>query len=479
MDRWACVDAFSFPLQVLLSLHPEWLELPVAVLDRDHPRGSLLHLNKVARAARLQIGMRYGQALALVPHLRAEALDSEQLNTRADAIAETLQDFSPHVERDREMPGLFWLDASGLSRIYPTWQDWVEPLKSRLREEHQIYVAIVIGFHRFHTFAVARSTQRSGTFATPEDERREAEKIPLHKLGLSSKILKLTSRLGVHTVGDFLELPPEGLRRRLGPRAYRLYRLATGDLKEPLSAFHLDEVHSHTDHLDHAEKNSTRLLFLIKRNLHPLVDALEKNDEKLVRLDLLLHRRKADPIRADIRPAEPTTDTLLLLDLVRLKLETLAIATGITDIDLTAHGEKTVTEQLHLFAEKPPRDIQAANRALARLRAEFGDQAVLRVIPEEAHLPESRFSLQPLETLRLPEAEEPLGRPAIRRFFPAPIALHHEPKSLIRAGPHTISGGWWVRAVHRDYHLVETPDHRLLWVFYDHRRQRWYLHAEF
>ncbi len=480
MDRWACVDAFSFPLQILLSLHPEWIDDPVAVLDRDHSRGRLTHLNRHARSARLHRGMRYGQALALLPDLRADTIDEALRDERSEKIARTLSEFSPRIERDDDHPGIFWLDASGLETLYGQWQQWVEPLRKRLREDHKIYVCVVIGFSRFGTFAIARATRSSGAFESAASERRAAGAVSLRQLDLKPSLLQLTRRLGIDTVDEFLALPAEGIQRRFGDEAFRLYRRARGDLRAPSTAFHASEEPSQTDHLDHAERDTNRLLFRIKRLLHRLLSTLEKEGEKLTRLVLTLHRDDGDSIHDEISPAEPTLDILLLLDLLRLRLETLPISSGITDIELKAHGEQTTTEQMSLFADHSHRDIDAANRALARLRAEFGDDAVLQVTPRPGHLPESRFDLERLDELRLPDASATSGPgPAIRRFFPSPIHLQTPPDTPIRAGPHTISGGWWIRQIHRDYHLLTTDDHRLLWVFYDHRRKRWYLHGEF
>ena len=484
MDRWACVDAFAFPLQVLLSLHPEWLEHPVAVLDRDHPRGRLQWLNQHGKTAGLRKGMPYGQALSLVAHLRAEAIDAALLKKRSEKVVETLREFSPRVESSTDTPGLFWLDASGLQRLHPDWKTWVGPLRHRLREEHHLYVAVVIGFHRFHTFALARSTRQSGLFLSPESEQEATAAIPLADLDLGPSALELTRRLGIHTVGELLSLPPESLRRRIGPEAFRLYRLARGDREEPLTNFEKKEHPAHLDHLDHAEKNNHRLLFLIKRYLHPLLEALLKRGEKLVALDLTLFFRDADPLPTEIRPAEPTDDALLILELVRLRLESISLEPGVISLGLLARGERSETRQMQLFVEASSRDLDAANRALARIRAEFGDDAVRQIRLHNAHLPEARFSLAPLEKLSIPTSappEDPSStsfRPAVRRFFPAPIHLSHPPTAS-RAGPHIISGGWWVRPIHRAYHLVETRDHRLLWIFFDQSRSRWYVHAEF
>ena len=40
-------------------------------------------------------------------------------------------------------------------------------------------------------------------------------------------------------------------------------------------------------------------------------------------------------------------------------------------------------------------------------------------------------------------------------------------------GPYLISGGWWQRAVWREYHYAETENGEIFWVYYDRTRRRW------
>jgi protein ImuB len=42
-------------------------------------------------------------------------------------------------------------------------------------------------------------------------------------------------------------------------------------------------------------------------------------------------------------------------------------------------------------------------------------------------------------------------------------------------GPYVVSGSWWRRPEHRDYHFAETRQGELLWVFFDRARRRWFL----
>ena len=45
-------------------------------------------------------------------------------------------------------------------------------------------------------------------------------------------------------------------------------------------------------------------------------------------------------------------------------------------------------------------------------------------------------------------------------------------------GPYIVSGGWWVREVHREYYFAETESGEILWIYYDKRRRSWFLHGE-
>jgi protein ImuB len=78
----------------------------------------------------------------------------------------------------------------------------------------------------------------------------------------------------------------------------------------------------------------------------------------------------------------------------------------------------------------------------------------------------------------------------VRRIYARPVPLPSRPRQepdgwmlrnleqgpVVRVhGPYVISGGWWNRAVQREYHFAETQKGELLWVYYDRNRRRWFL----
>ena len=496
MDRMACVELPEFPLQLLLKRHPDWAGRPVAVVDRDKPHGVILRVNEQARAARIRTGMRYGAGLSLAHTLHAGEVPPADVERGVAAIADHLHRFSPDVEPCREEPGIFWLNASGLSYLHATLGGWAREIVATLHSGGFRSV-VAVGFTRFGTHAVARTLTPGEpvvVIRSPAGERALAGRVRLSRLGIDPVLRDRLHKLGIQTVQAFLQLPSGGIRRRFGPEAQRLHRLAADELWAPLQPLRLPEpLVAHQD-LDDPETDAVRLLFHIKRLLDRLLATIATRHEALAELALRLRLDRGGGAHAErIRPAAPTLDVVQLMNLVRLRLESLALGAGVTEVRVSARAVRTAAVQQGLFVERPPRDLAAAERALARVRAEFGDEAVMRARLVEAHLPEARFAWEPVRTVALPEPREVASRPMVRRIHVQPPAL---PPGLLPApdsrlthageigsvhdlaGPYFVSGGWWRSAVHREYYFVRMRDGDMLWIYYDRLRHRWRLQGQ-
>ena len=492
MDRMACVELPEFPLQLLLKRHPDWVGRPVAVVDRDKPQGVILWVNEQARAARVRTGMRYSAGLSLAHALHAGEVPPADIERGVTAINERLHRFSPDVEPSRDEPGVFWLNASGLSYLHASLRRWAQEIVASLRM-CGFRAAVAVGFTRFGTYAVARTlTPDEPVVVIPDRavEWRLAGRVQLSRLGIDPGLRDNLHKLGVRTVRAFLRLPSEGIRRRFGPEALRLHRLAAGDLWTPLQPQRVVEPLVARCNLDNPESDAVRLLFHIKRLLDRLLVTVRVRHEALAELTLRLRLDHAGVHTERLRPAAPTLDVVQLMNLVRLRLESLTLGAGVIEVRVAGRAVATAAVQQGLFIERPRRDRDAAERALARVRAEFGDEAVVRALLCEAHLPEARFAWEPVGTVPLPEPREVACRPMVRRIHARPLALppalEPDPESRDRpvrggeagyvrdlAGPYLVSGGWWRSAVHREYYFVRMRDGDMLWIYYDRRRRRW------
>jgi protein ImuB len=301
-------------------------------------------------------------------------------------------------------------------------------------------------------------------------------------------------KLGVRTVGDFIKLPADGISRRFGESAERLRRLAAGSLQVPFQPEPLKPETRRSVELEWPETDRQRLMMVIEELMHPLLNGLAGRRLGLSGLCLQLVFGRRGERAERLRPASPTLDAAQILELIRLRLEGLRNLpeSGISKVALEVEGAAVTSEQLQLFAEKSRRDLAAANQALARVRAELGEESVRYARLREAHLPEGTFSWENLERLKPPGPLRPVDEVTVlvRRLFPHPIPLlsrqRHEPDGWMlrglgkghtvdHTGPYIISGGWWRKPVHREYYFLETDKGEFLWVFYDRLRRRWFL----
>jgi protein ImuB len=508
VDRWACVSLTALPLQLALRHKPEWRALPVVVVTEDKPQGKVLWANTSALAAAVLPGQTYALALSLCAGLHACVVSELEVAAMTQEIKTLLWHFSPSIEAGDEA-GVFWLDASGLSRMYVSLELWAKSVRQHLLTAG-LQASVVVGFSRFGTYALARAAREQRVFVDEAEERHCVEQVPLACLDIEPAFRDLLSKLGVHTIAALLCLPAAGLLTRFGPNAARLYALAGGEFA-PLQAEVWRAPLSERALLDSAETDTTRLLFVIKRLLDAVLGKLVLRAQALSSLTLSfkLDRKRGSFEPAALRPAVPTLDVLQLMDLVRLWLESQRFELGVVEVELVATGVPTTSEQLQVFAEQPRRDLAAANRAVARLRAEFGETVVVRAVLRDGHLPEACFGWEPVEAVQLPaakmvrppdalvieSAEASLARrPMIRRIFRRPEVLSAPARQLrndgwlIRgaqhgpvthtAGPYLVNGGWWLREIQREYQFVMTRRGELLWVYHDKRRRRWFLHGE-
>ncbi len=501
MNRLACVSLSALPLQLLLQHHPEWVACPVAVIAEDRPHGLICYVNAAAHKAGVHPGLRYAAGCSLTADLRAGAVSPVEIDKAVEAITERLRRFTPEVEPSVDEPGVFWLNGTGLARLYASYEAWARLIVADLSSVG-FRATVVVGFTRFGAHAVARAlsacdlptphtSRQAGAqagqngivvFHDPVDERTAAWQVQLEYLGIDPDLLDTLMKLGITTVGAFLALPAGGLLTRFGPAAYRLHRMASGELWTPLQPLKPQESIRQRLILDDPETDAMRLLFRIKGLLHPLLQALAIRGEALVGLTLRLQLDGDGQCEECVCLASPTLDPVQILDLIRLRLDAVELPTGVIEIELTASSALALAEQHRLIVERPRRDLEAANRALARIRATFGDKAIGRVRLVDAHLPEASFRWEPLNQ-GLGVRDQGSGsklkteaRSLVRRILAKPVPLRLPPGSTLH-GPYIVSGGWWGRGTHREYYFAETRHGELLWVYHDPNRCCWFLHG--
>ncbi|MCA9797501.1 MAG: hypothetical protein KC910_37070, partial [Candidatus Eremiobacteraeota bacterium] len=216
-------------------------------------------------------------------------------------------------------------------------------------------------------------------------------------------------------------------------------------------------------HYDYVQPASQGLLFLVKRLLDPLLGRLMRQGLGVEVLHLEFYLEDAPPQHSRLKLAYPTLERRRILELVRLRLDNLELASGVVGLALEVEPTALEREQLSLFELESRRCRADAERALARLRAEFGEQAVVRVRLQEGYLPAAAFLFEPWQKSSRKVSPQPYQPVRIRRFHRQPEALKKRP-ALAEGLPIRLSGGWWRNEYERDYHYGKLAG-AVLWLY--------------
>jgi protein ImuB len=561
VDRWACVDIPAFALQVLLRRRPELRGRAVALVDREVCHAPVRLLSTAARRAGVRVGMKAPAACALCPGLEVALVPPAEIDAAVEEVAALLRACSPRVEvlpppavppAGGPASTSVLLDPTGLERLFGSEQSWAARIVVDLGLRG-FRARVALATSRLAALVLARSAptapapgprraggapQRVGSVVQlpRAEEPLRVRALPVALLGLAEEHQETLARLGVTTIGAFLDLPAGGLVRRFGAELGRVRRALLGDDPTPLAPHGAPPSYDVIVDVEPPDHDATRLLFLARRALAPLLARLAAAGLALGALRLTLEIRSTRrgettatslPDTCRLEPATPCLDDRLVTDLLRLHLDSLRLAEPVETLVLRPETAPASPEQLALFAGRARESAAALSRAVARVRAAYGPDSVVRARLGDSHVPESAWRWEPLARVAPPAAPSPatpspatpspttppatvvravlprarrLGPPPppTARAVPAPVPAAAAgaaaaatpppagpvplPAALTTAtalaGPHLVEGGWWETPVRRAYHYVATRGGDVLWVFHDADRGEWFVQGE-
>lgn len=474
MAHRGCISVGHLPLQILLKDNPGWKGTPVAVTREERPQSPILALNRPARERGLSIGMKYASALSLVPSLRARTVPAERIAESRDRIARVLSAFTPDIELCPFDADALWVSLGGLGYLYTSETRWLRTVREALASEG-FHANVVLGFTRFGTYAIARSSARSLVFSTRREEQALVSRSPIDILPLSPKAKSTLRKLEIRTVQQFVSLPSGETARRFGREAGLLHDAILADDPLPIQSLAVAESAPSRRRLDSPLTDLDLLMPHIRELLEEEAGRAEAAKTVISGLTLTLRTESGEITRDVIRPAAPTLKVTLLGRLVQLRLSSRQFASGVEIIEIRSARTSPSRRQDELFSVKG-RDFAAGVRAIASLRARFGEDAVTRALILDSYLPEKSFRWEQVKKLVLPARREDApahgSAAAVRRilFAPrkAPAALAALPAV---AGPFVTSGSWWGsegkdRPYVRAYRFQDS-DAGILWLFQD------------
>jgi protein ImuB len=352
--------------------------------------------------------------------------------------------------------------------------------------------------------AAALATRERGSAWRIVPPAREVDFIarrPLAWLPMPPSLFEDLHRLGLSSCRELAAFPAAEVELLFGAEGLALWRLCQGD--DPRWPFRPQAPDTPVAELEFepAIEGVEPLRFV----LPGLVEAIVRQTAHRQRLPesyrLVLITEEAEERAVAVRPARPTGETRVILDLARLALEAEQLGARIAAVRLEAVGwSASQAEQLDAFEAAAP-DPSAVLSALSGVLARWGEGAICQAVPHGAHLPsraavwESPGPAAVHAILHAPSTPRaPVGSGAVltlcphRLDRPEPVRVEVDaaglPVSVWRAGsrygvaadgPERLSGEWWGEPYALDLYLAAAEQGPLWLLARDARTNTWQL----
>jgi len=522
-------------------------------------------MNDAAQRLGLRPGMPLADARAMYPAIRVAESDEAADRRLLDAVAEWCDRYTPLVGLDP--PDGLVLDITGCAHLFCGEAALARDLLARLAAQRlaaRIGVADTVGC----AVAVAR---HGGACVVPPRQTREAlAPLPAAALRIAPQTAAALAELGLKRIADIIDLPRAPLAARFGETLRRLDQ-ALGRLDEPITprlpvpSYVAEQRFPHPIGLERDALNT------IGRLAARLGDAMERRQEGARLMQVALFRADNKVFRIEVGTGAPVRDAARIVRLFADRLAMIGEACdpgfGYDMVRLAALvAERSAPEQIGLgLAEDggpplsrgqaptddggrttedrkadllfrplssvvrhpvPASDDAEFSHLLDRLGARFGLRRVIRLVPQDTHIPEFAVAAMPwaADRGRMTPAFPPLSRGGASSAIGAypssdvcslsperPLRLFGRPEPVeaiaeipdgpparfrwrrvlhevaAAEGPERIAMEWWRdaagHALTRDYFRVESRDGLRVWLYreglYGETSPRWFLHGLF
>ena len=520
MTRYACVFLPYWPVERLLREkrrkapeNTEAQDRPLALIASQAGGFRLTAVNAQAAHLGLTPGELLADARARVPTLETNDAYPDKDRQALIKLARWCGRFSPHIapwpkeERGSALHGLT-LDITGCAHLFGDEKGLADNILGALDAlgiEARLSLADTIG--AAHALVCYGKTKR--LIVPPGKETDAIKNLSVAALRLSSENAVGLSRVGLKRIYDLYGLPRANLTKRFGPEIIWRLEQALGKAAEPLSPLLPHAPYRANVVLAEPICSEDHVLTLIKKLCSDIAPILERDGKGVRALLLTLFRVDGEVAELKLGIAEATNDPNHIAKLFSLKLDRLAqdydagFGYEAARLDVLK-AEKIMHEQSDIGSDERARETNL-HHFIDRLGSKLGVENILRLHPQESHIPERAVVTRPAAYHRDAQWEEtpPLPRPLMMLACAEPadvMALLPEgPPRQFRwrkvlytvtdaEGPERIRPEWWreksAAARERDYYIVEDEEGRRFWLYreglYDAPAPpRWFVHGIF
>jgi protein ImuB len=481
---------------------------PIVVSYRDDNTQRILALNEHAEALGLKRGMGVADARARHPKIEVIEADREADARLLESLADWCDRYTPLVATDGG-DGLF-LDISGCAHLFGGEEAMLCDILRRL---------VGLDFDArggiASTPGAAWAAARYGLApVAPGEEADALGPLPLAALRLEPTVRAGLESVGLRTAGSVIAAPRAPLARRFGKVLIERIDQGLGAVDEAVSPRLPVAALSAERHFAEPLSRLEDVERLVPILAATLKTDLERRGEGARKLQLALFRVDGAVSRIGVGTSRPIREPELIARLFHERLGRLGgwIDAGF-GFDLVRLGVLSLARyedrQADLVADLPE-DRESVAFFADKIRARLGEQAVLKPVMVESHIPEQAVQHMPFAAMErrisLPVADKQIGHPErpVRLFYrPEPVDVTAEvPEGppahfrwrrasyrVVRAeGPERIAAEWWREekpGPTRDYYRIEDTDGRRYWLYREglygtsEQEPRWFLQGIF
>ncbi|MDE0881041.1 MAG: hypothetical protein OSB21_00445 [Myxococcota bacterium] len=395
-------------------------------------------------------------------------------------LAKHLQRYSPDVAWCSDQLSSLWLESFGMQSETSEWLLEVQTSLCELTWP----AAAVWGCTPYAASLLAQrmkaGEQRSLSLV---EQPKALAALPLSCLNLGASAELSLARLGLHQLGDLQRLPRNALRDRYGEALSERLAWLGGS---PLNWQHFKVFEPLRIALPVAEGTAQLepLLFAVKSYLGSALEDLARRALACSALRLEAVQEGGVERVFSVRPARPSLDEVVLLDLLRLHLEASRLLAPLERVDMLLEGLAAPLEQLRLFSTFGA-DARRGDEGLDRLRAELGENRLYRAEVRRRHHPKEAARWHQHSGVWPAYTEVAKSSSWVRRLLAEP-QLVEAPKEhsswvvsgesvVAVGGPYPLQQGWWRNPLDQDEYLLRMQSGRLLWLLNDRLDGRWWL----
>ena len=455
--------------------------------------------------------MGIADARAMYPGVEVVEAEPQADRRLLESLADWCDRYTPLVALDG-CDGLL-LDITGCAHLFGGEKAMLSDVLARLFQQ---------GFHARAGLASTPGTAwaaarfLSDGVVEPGAEDETLAPLPLSALRLDPVTRAGLESVGLRTAGAIMTAPRAPLARRFGRQLLVRLDQAIGRIEEPISPrLHVPPL-SVERHLADAIALLEDIEILAFELATTLKADLERRGEGARALELALFRVDGAVCRIVVGTSRPLREPVLVKRLFHEKL-----AAFEDEID-AGYGFELVRLSVLAVAHFAAEQTDFAGHTLDngetlalfadRIRARLGEQAVLKPVPVESHVPERAVVMKPFSdapqksdqgNARMAVIQESGPERPIRLFRqPEPVEvaatevpegppLHFRWRRVMHRvarseGPERIAPEWWREDVPtRDYFKVEDAEGRRYWLYrqglYETSQQapRWFMHGIF